>query len=337
MGYGSWSPDEYLKASARRAATGGDFGYTRSMGSTSRSNWKAHEALDPKVKAGDGSPHAGLVMRESRDNDEHPNSLPIAVIFDATGSMGAVPRTVQKKLKDLFGLLIRKNYVDDPQVMVGAYGDAYVDRVPLQISQFESDNKIDENLDNLFVEGGGGGNMGETVPLAWYYLAHHTSTDAFEKRGKKGYAFFIADERALDLRTSQIKDNLGIDEVVGSGTAEEIAKALQAKWEVFILLINNSSALMQHSAEQYEALFGKAHVLPVQDPEAITETIAVTLGIMEGRVDLDKAGADLADVGADAQAAKAALTSVTALATLGDSDNNTRGIVPTGSGVASRL
>ena len=27
--------------------------------------------------------------------------------------------------------------------------------VPLQISQFESDNRIDDNLDNLFLEGGG--------------------------------------------------------------------------------------------------------------------------------------------------------------------------------------
>ena len=40
-------------------------------------------------------------VRESRDNDEHPASLAISVLFDVTGSMGGVPRVLQTKLPDL--------------------------------------------------------------------------------------------------------------------------------------------------------------------------------------------------------------------------------------------
>jgi len=193
MGLGSWSASSYSKSTASKIASGTTFGYDSTARSTGL--YKAHESLDPTVKNADGKQ-----IRESRDSVDHPNSVPIVVGFDATGSMGSVPRVVQKKLSGLFGLLTRKGYVEDPQISITAYGDAECDRVPLQISQFESDNKIDDNLDNLFLEGGGGGNGGETASLLWYYLINHTATDAWDKRGKKGYLFVIADERALDLK-----------------------------------------------------------------------------------------------------------------------------------------
>ena len=124
--------------------------------------------------------------RRRGDSDEHPASTPIIVGFDETGSMGRIPRLVLTKLKTLFALLVDKGYATDPQIAVAAYGDAANgERAPLQISQFESDNRIDDNLDLIFLEGLGGGNNGETSNLLLYYAATHVSTDAFEKRGLK--------------------------------------------------------------------------------------------------------------------------------------------------------
>jgi len=51
-----------------------------------------------------------LAARAEQARAEHPASLAIAVLFDATGSMGAVPRKLQAKLPQLFGLLLRKGY-----------------------------------------------------------------------------------------------------------------------------------------------------------------------------------------------------------------------------------
>ena len=101
---------------------------------------------------------------------------------------------MQTKLGQLHGLLQRKGYVQDPQIMFGGIGDADTDRVPLQVGQFESDNRMDEQLRAIFLEGNGGGQKSESYELATYFISQHTATDAWEKRGKKGYLFIVGDE-----------------------------------------------------------------------------------------------------------------------------------------------
>lgn len=291
MGGGNWNATTYTSKTAPKIATGTNFGYSAATKASGK--YQAHETLDPKkINA------QGLNIRESRDSTEHPNSVPIVVGFDETGSMGTIPQTVQEKLPNLFGLLTRKQYVEDPQICIAAYGDAYTDYVPLQISQFESDNRTDNNLESLFLEGNGGGNGGETQTLLWYYLAYHTATDAWEKRNKKGYLFLIGDERPLDLKPEQIKDFVGDGEPFGPLDQESLAKALQEKWEVIILLVDNQTCKWQGSRQVYEKLFGKNNVVTIEDANTITETIGSALGFLEGTLDnLDDAEEDLRAVG----------------------------------------
>lgn len=307
MGGGYWDATTYGASTAKKVASGTSFGYDRTAKASGL--YKAHEALDPSIKNADG-----LNIRESRDGDDHPNSVPICILLDGTGSMGTVPRMMQTKLTELFGLLLRKGYVEDPQVAISLYGDAFYDRVPLQFSQFESDNRIDDNLDKLFIEGNGGGNGGETSSLAWYYAIHHTVSDAWEKRNKKGYLFMIADEIPLEINADQVKKHIGDGEPLGSLKTKDLAEALKEKWEVYVLLIDNASAAMQGSQKVYTDLFGKRNVLIVEDPENITEVIGLAIGIHEGTVDdADQAEDDLTDVGSHALAVRGALKVVAPL------------------------
>lgn len=287
MGSGGWSGITYDAVTASKITTGSSFGYDRSAKSSGK--YAAHEDLDPKRLNA-----AGLNIRESRDSDEHPLSTPIIVGFDSTGSMGSVPRIVQTKLPTLFRLLLDKGYCSDPQISIATYGDALVDRVPLQVSQFESDNRIDDNLDKLFLEGGGGGNDGETSQLLLYFAAHHTITDSFEKRGKPGYLFLIADEKQVPIGANEVTSVIGsaAGGEVRDTSFEGIAAAVTQKWVVRILLINNGASRSQRSEEFYTKLFGPDSLTVVQDPEAIAETIAAIVGFEEGR-DLDAITDDL--------------------------------------------
>lgn len=311
MGSGTWSVAGYAATSAK-ISSGTTFSYDRHVRSSGI--YKAHDSLDPKKAIPKDGPYTGQVMRESRDSDEHPNSTPIIIGFDSTGSMGSVPRIVQTKLASVFGLLTRKGYAADPQIAITTYGDAYCDSVPVQFSQFESDNKIDTNLDNLYLEGGGGGNNGETATLMMYFAACHTATDSYEKRGKRGYMFVIADEQMLDLKAEHVKKHIGDGQPLIDLDVDSIAKAVSEKWEVVILLIDNYAAKMQNSEKQYTRLFGRDHVLVVENPETIAETIASAIGVMEGVVGSDdELTDDLKDIGTKDIAIRDITTSVARL------------------------
>lgn len=291
MGSGIWSTATYTASTKTKIDSGAAFGYDRYARSTG--SYEPHETLDPMKVAVKG-------YIESRDNDDHPNSVPIVLGLDQTGSMGRVPRTVQTKLKGLFELLLLRGYIEDPQIAISAYGDAYCDpiRSTVQFSNFESDNRIDEALDNLLLYGGGGGNGGETMTGLWYMMTK-VESDAWDKRKKKGYAFIVADEIALDLRPEHVKGFAGDGQPTAPLTVNELAAQLQEKWNVIILLINNGTAQYQGSEKFYTNLFGKKNVLVLEEAESVTETIALAIGVLEGTLDISDAADDLKSTGSD--------------------------------------
>lgn len=325
MGGGSWTRSVYDSRRERpeEKTAGTAFLYSSSTRSKAASTWAAHDTMKPDLKAGDASPFAGSVMRESRDSDEHPETTPIAVFFDQTGSMHTLPTLLQQKLPNLYGMLLTKGYVEHPQILFGAIGDAFSDRVPLQVGQFESDNRSDENLENLFLEGNGGGGNHESYELAAYFVAKHTATDAWDKRGKKGYLFLIGDERTYSkVDREQVKRIIG-DTLPEDIPTKDIFAELQERWEVYFLFATQGSYSEALTLDPGNATADaltwrdilRQNALPLDDAAAVCEAIALTIGLSEGVVaDLDAGAADLADVGSDASSIASASR---ALATVG--------------------
>lgn len=273
MGKGSFSVANYTQAAATRRATGtADFAYTNDMRNVPRDKRKAADSLDV----------FDVKVRESRDSDEHPNSTPIVVLFDVTGSMRSVPVVLQKKLGNLFGILERGDYVQDPQIMVGAVGDDVYDSVPLQVGQFESDNRVDEQLREIYLEGGGGGDKREGYALAAHFINTKVETDAWDKRKKKGYLFLIGDELNKDeLYSESISRWLGGDDTGENISVSKVYEDLKEKWEVFYILPNltgyyNDKEIARH----WEGLLGERFI-KLEDPDTIAEFIATTISTHE--------------------------------------------------------
>ncbi len=235
------------------------------------------------------------VLRESRDSAEHPESTAIAVLLDVTGSMRNSPRVMQKKLCELMALLLRKGYVTDPQILVGAIGDATCDRAPFQVGQFESGVEMDEDLGRIYLEGNGGGNSYESYELAMWFMANQTSTDCFEKRGKKGYLFIIGDEKpGKNLMKEQVERVLG-QTIENDIPLEDVFKQVQEKWEVFHI---RPAGTGHYNDPRYSEPWTDAigqNVLYVDDPNLTCEMIASAIALCEG-IDLDDAMTDLGDV-----------------------------------------
>lgn len=311
MGGGSWDPRAYTSAATTRAARGeDDFGHDSAVRSGRAKGISS--LLDPKTVAGPTSPLAGMNVRESRDSDEHPNSFPIGVLFDVTGSMREIPRTVQKKLALLMDTVISKTGLPDPQVLVGAIGDSHSDQYPFQVGQFESDNRFDETLRAIILEGNGGGQVMESYGLAYRFAADHTASDAWEKRGKKGYLFTMGDEAPWPTVTAgEVERIFGVKAGTDESVEDLIARASE-RWEIFHLFsMDGSYPNHTNIHDTWRKLLGERFV-KVEDSSLICEVIAGIVHMLETSYDADRVVRDLGLSGAVGKKVRNALVPVSA-------------------------
>jgi hypothetical protein len=275
MGSGRWSVATYHRRGADKAAAGKDtFDYSHDA---MRSGvLRPHQTLDPR----------GLGVRESRDSEEHPDSNAIIISLDVTGSMDRVVRGIHADLPRLFELLVGHDCIPHPQVMFAAVGDATCDAVPLQVGQFESDNRMDQNLENMILEGGGGGQKTESYELMLYVAARHTVTDCWAKRQHKGYLFMIGDEMAYDtVKADQVRRHIGIDP--GADVPiDQIIDDVRLRYHVYFVIPGGASNGRDREVIGFwNRHLGQEHVLRLDHPRRTSECIARTIGMNEKMID----------------------------------------------------
>lgn len=176
------------------------------------------------------------LIRECRDSSEHPNTTPIAVVIDVTLSRQKDIGIIYQKLPMFIGQIIMNGYVSDPTVSFAAVGDATCgDEFPIQIGEFEADNRLDDSLNAIILEEGGGGGTGqESYQLMAYYYAYHSELDCL-KRGQKGYCFFIGDEGFYPkISKKEVKKIFG-EELPDDLSSAEVFAKLQEKFNVFFI------------------------------------------------------------------------------------------------------
>ncbi len=228
----------------------------------------------------------GVQMRESRDSEEHPNSLPIIIALDVTASMSRVPhQLVAEGFPKLMDKILQAG-VEDPQVMFLAIGDHECgDQAPLQVGQFESSDELLEKwLEAIWLEGGGGGNAGESYPLAWYFGANHTAHDRWEKRKKKGILFTIGDEPPLShFPAHALQRIMGAGSQASDETAKKLLERVQETYEVYHIHIQETHRGRQpDSLEQWGDLLGP-NVLASQHHDDVAGIIADKILEVQGK------------------------------------------------------
>lgn len=245
-----------------------------------------HALMNPK----------GVKVRESRDNDQHPNSLAISFALDVTGSMGNIPVLMATRLLPSFMKILMDVKVPDPQVLFMAVGDAISDAAPLQVGQFESTAELmDQWLTYLFLERGGGGGSQESYELALYFIAMHTATDCFEKRRKRGYLFMTGDENPYaQISKAQVESLIG-DRLDDDLRIEEVVAELQKTFVPFFLIPDLGRRRV--CERKWRDLLGD-HVLCMETPEDVCLVSAGAVALCERVVpDLDALGRALREFG----------------------------------------
>jgi len=111
----------------------------------------------------------------------------------------------------------------------------------------------------------------ESYLLAWYFAANHTKTDAFDKRGKKGFVFTIGDEPCLkQLPLSAVKSIMG-DTAVGQATysMENLLAAAQAKNHVYHIHVNHG----RNCDSKWKELLGQ-NLIEITDRTTVSRVIS---------------------------------------------------------------
>lgn len=193
------------------------------------------------------------VIRECRDSEEHPETIPIILALDVTGSMGEAAKMCAAKLNDIMENLYGK--VKDVEFLMMGIGDLAYDDSPIQATQFESDVRILDQTTKIFFEGGGGGNSFESYTAAWYFGLHHTDLDCW-KRGKKGIIITMGDEPLNPyLPGKALANTLG--KPTHDVATKDLYKAATEKFDVYHIAITDGHGSYSYYADGIKKSWGK--------------------------------------------------------------------------------
>ncbi len=266
MGAGRWSQSSW------------DAYASRHVHGRSRDELFTARRMDPQFDP------ARIAMRESRDSEDNPRSTPIILASDVTGSMGMVAHQLMSEgLNTLATEIYERQPVSDPHVMVMAVGDAKCDAAPLQATQFEADIRIADQVRRLWLEGGGGGNGGESYSAAHAFAGLRTEVDCVTKRGKKGYLFTIGDEPIHDgLTRDQMTDIFGQEATRGL-SARECLDLARRSYEVFhvVILEGYAGSRLSQVLRSWKPLL-PGRILLLDDHRRLAEVVVSAIQIAEG-------------------------------------------------------
>lgn len=267
MGYGDYSHEAHVAFTQARTGQPRETVFKQS---------RVHPMMDPK----------GIRARESRDSADHPHAIAIAFALDVTGSMGQIPHQLATETLPGFMAALGAAGVKDPQLLFMAVGDAWCDRSPVQIGQFESTAELmDQWLTWTHIEGGGGGQNTESYELGMYLLAEHTAIDCWEKRKRRGYAFFTGDELPYPVVSKHQVEALIGDQLEGDVPVEAVVAALQQTWNPFFLIPDPGRE--KRCGARWRELLGH-HVITMETPADTCHVAAGLVALGERSVsDLD--------------------------------------------------
>lgn len=245
MGTGSWTRDSFARySSTKRRSVGSD-------GSIS-GDYHAQDMFKQRMIAPELDPKNK--MRECCDSEEHPNTKPVVLGLDVTGSMGGAAVEVAKKLNVVMTSLYEK--VADVEFMIMGIGDLAYDNAPIQASQFESDIRIAEQLDKIYFEGGGGGNSYESYTAAWYFGLRHTKLDCWN-REKKGIIITMGDEALNPYLPKNPLSRVTGDNLQGDVETKDLYEESIRKFDIYHLAVNDSQTSYRYHKSDIKESFGK--------------------------------------------------------------------------------
>lgn len=230
--------------------------------------------------------------RECCNSDEHPNTIPVILALDVTGSMGEACDETAKALGSIVINLYEK--FKDIEFCIMGIGDLAYDSAPIQMSQFESDVRIAEALDKLYIEKGGGGNSYESYTAAWFMGLQGTKLDCYDKQGRKGVIITMGDEMLnpyLPMNGINLFTQLHTQDSIE--TKDLYQKASQ-KFDIFHIAVDDIQTMYDYHKKDITQSFGQllGNRLKVSTIQELAKTIENCITEALGSTPIDTVSTD---------------------------------------------
>lgn len=243
MGGGSWTKASYVTHS------------TVNRGFTNMDSFKSASTQELyKSRGMNDALNPYKVVRECCDSEEHPETVPVILALDVTGSMGSAASAIATQLGDIMDKLYGE--VKDVEFLTMAIGDMSYDIAPVQASQFESDIRIAEQIEKIYFEGHGGGNSWESYTAAWYFGLYHTKLDCW-KRGKKGIIITLGDEMLNPYLPAEKIHSVFGDNVQSDIETKNLYQDVIKKFDVYHIAVNDRRTSFRLYEDKINNSFGK--------------------------------------------------------------------------------
>ena len=261
MGGGSYDRDVYSESSSSGWGSSSEssrFGTSEESERKMGTNTRMDTSLSPIGK---------IIVSHSKH--------PIIVILDVTGSNKAFARVVYDKMPMFYGQIEQQGYLKDFDICFCAVGDTCYDDYPIQITDFAKGITIDNWLEKVVLEGGGGPFGEESYEAMAYYLLENFEFD----EDAKPIVFFIGDEICYSSVNSSDCAALGISNFKGNSTKTIFKKLREKLNENVFMLLNKACGESWHNdiIEYWNDLLAPQHNIRIQEEKSIVDLM---LGII---------------------------------------------------------
>lgn len=212
---------------------------------------------------------------------------PLLILCDVTGSMGEWPAVIFSKLPYLE--LEGQEYLGkDMEICFGAVGDAFSDEYPLQIRPFTKGVDLKKRLEELVIEGQGGGQTTESYELAALYCARNISMP----KAIHPILIFIGDEQPYDFVDKAHAKGLASVTLQGRLSTKEIFEELKQKYAVYLIRkpyhLSSENDISDTDLRIHRAwaqLLGEDHICDLPKADRVVDVIFGILAKETGRIE----------------------------------------------------
>jgi len=216
-------------------------------------------------------------------------SAALIVLIDETGSMGEWPKIMFSKLPYLEHEA--QEYLGkDLDICFGAIGDAHNnEKYPLQVRPFTRGADLKARLEELVMEGKGGGQLHESYELAAMYFARNVS---MPRLIRKPVLIFTGDEQPYEMVDRAQAQSVAQVALPKSLPTAEVFEELKKIYSVYLVRkpygTNTSNKMDDENRAVYShwmRLLGPDHIFDLPDPDRVVDVIFGILAYDANRIE----------------------------------------------------